>query len=130
MSPTFRPGSNLAMKVPPHRFDQTVAFYRDVLDFDVLHNPDDPPGESVRFRFGDKTLWIDRVDGLSQAELWLEVQTDDIESASRYLAQHGGIRRDEIEPLPDGFRGFWIASPSDMIHLVSEHSPTGSSLDE
>ncbi|MDX1754539.1 MAG: VOC family protein [Marinobacter sp.] len=130
MTPTFRPGANLAMKVPPRRFDQTVAFYRDVLRFEALGPLEGEAGESVRFRFGDKILWIDRVDGLSQAELWLEVLTDDVEAASRYLAQQQCIRRDEIEPLPEGVRGFWIASPSDVIHLVTESPSITGAADE
>jgi hypothetical protein len=28
-------------------------------------------------------------------------------------------RRDEIEPLPEGFEGFWIASPASIIQIVS-----------
>ncbi len=31
METTFRGGHNIAMKVPPHQFEATVNFYRDVL---------------------------------------------------------------------------------------------------
>ena len=30
--PLFRPGRNTAVKVPPHQFDATAAFYRDGID--------------------------------------------------------------------------------------------------
>ncbi len=31
MVPTYTAGDNIAMKVPVHEFDQTVAFYRDII---------------------------------------------------------------------------------------------------
>jgi hypothetical protein len=65
-----------------------------------------------------KNLWLDKVDGLSQAETWLEIYTDDVEAADRYLKKHGVVRRDEIEKLPDGFNGFWITNAAGIIHLV------------
>lgn len=119
MKPRFEPGRNVAIKVPAHEYEQTVAFYRDVLGLPL--EPGDAPSstESVRLRFGDKLLWIDRVPSLSQAEIWLEIVADDIDAASRYLEEHGCARRDEIEPLPVGFQGFWIASPANIIHLVT-----------
>jgi len=119
MKPKFRPGKNIAMKVPAHEYDRTVAFYRDVLGFKLMDEAPSGEMESVAFEFGDKNLWIDRVPSLSQAEIWLEVVTDDIEAASIYLENTPCIRRDEIEPLPKNFKGFWIAGPANIIHLVS-----------
>jgi catechol 2,3-dioxygenase-like lactoylglutathione lyase family enzyme len=83
----FSPGRNIAMKVPPHAHEDTVRFYRDVLGFEELaeFRP------AVVFKFGDKNLWIDRVPGLSQAEIWLEVQTNDLAAAEQRLA--GGSDR-------------------------------------
>lgn len=119
MKPRFEPGRNIAIKVPAHEYAQTVAFYRDVLGFSP--GPEDVPSstESVRFEYGDKLLWIDRVPSLSQAEIWLEIVVDDVDAASRYLEEHGCARRDEIEALPAGFKGFWITSPANIIHLVT-----------
>jgi len=54
------------------------------------------------------------------AEVWLEVITDDSEAASKYFEKNNCIRRDEIEPLPEGFKGFWVANPANIIHLVTE----------
>ena len=114
--PQFQGGRNIAMKVPAHVFEQTVAFYRDVLGFPVLA---EGPGGIV-FEFGPSRLWLDRADHLSQAEIWLEVTADDIPAAADYLGQRGTVRRDEIEALPAGFEGFWICNPADVIHLVAE----------
>lgn len=112
----FHPGNNLALKVPAHLYDQTVAFYRDVLRL----APWPEPSETPTFSFGTNRLWIDRVPALSQPELWLEILTDDLEEAARHFQEHGVDRIDEVEPLPERFRGFWIAAPGGMVHLVCE----------
>lgn len=119
-TPHFSAGRNIAMKVPADEYDRTVAFYRDVLKLESL-GPN-PPGEveSTRFRFGDMTLWIDKIGTISQAEIWLEIETTDIEAASRYLADKDCSRRDEIEPLPESINGFWLANPASIIHLITE----------
>ena len=119
MKPIFIPGKNIAIKVPPHEYEQTVAFYKDVLGL-VLKEASSPDNfESTTFEFGDKNLWIDKISGISQAEIWLEIETDNINEAEAYLEAMGCARRDEIEPLPRDFKGFWISSPSNIIHLVN-----------
>ncbi len=122
MTPKFTPGANIAMKVPAHEYADTVAFYRSILGLDELTGAD---GESTpRFKFGDKVLWIDKVANLSQAEIWLQICADDPDAAGQYLEQQGVVRCDAIEPLPDGFNGFWISSPANIIHLVSAPDET------
>ena len=115
MKPKFAAGENIAMKVPPHQYEATLAFYRDILGLSELVGSN---GE-IGFDFGGKKLWIDRVTTVSQAEIWLEVETDDLEAAATYLAKQAVVRCDEIEPLPAGFGGFWVSSPAAIIHLVS-----------
>lgn len=119
MRPTFRAGRNIAMKVPTHEYDSTVAFHRDVLGLRQIAEPAYHSTDSVRFDFGGKVLWMDRVGEISQAEIQLEVITDDLDGASEYFMQHQCVRRDEIEALPEGFRGFWLSSPANNIHLVT-----------
>ncbi len=116
---TFAGGRNIAMKVPPHLWDATVAFYRDVLGLAVVEHAPTVP-RSVCFAFGANRLWIDRVDAMSQAELWLELTTSDAPAAAAHLAAAGVARRDEIEPLPDGFAGFWVQNPASIIHIVAQ----------
>jgi hypothetical protein len=84
-----------------------------------IQSPDD--FDSVIFEFGDKNLWIDKMSGLSQAEIWLEIETENIEEASIYLEEMGCTRRDEIEPLTNDLKGFWISGPSNIIHLIHEN---------
>jgi hypothetical protein len=118
----FTGGRNIAMKVPPHQWEATVGFYRDVLGLPVLDGPPTEP-PSVSFEFGANRLWIDRVEGMSQAELWLELNASDVGGAAELLESSGIDRRDEIEALPEGLEGFWISSPASIIHLVA--SPDG-----
>lgn len=116
MNPTFTAGINIAIKVPPHEYDATVRFYGEILG--MPKRRDYAP--AIVFDFGGKNLWLDKVDGLSQAEVWLEIYTDDLAAADRYLEKHGVVRRDEIETLPDGFHGFWVTNAAGIIHLVSK----------
>jgi hypothetical protein len=113
--PRFYAGDNIAMKIPSHEYSATVQFYRDVIGLPQIENmlPD------IVFEFGDKRLWLDAVDQISQAEIWLEIQSDDVKAAAEYLDQKDIVRCDKIESLPQGFEGFWITSPANIIHLVS-----------
>jgi len=120
MKPTFNAGNNIAIKVPSHEYEATIAFYRDILGFEQVTLDPAEEIQGITFKFGDKNLWIDKMPGLSQAEVWLEVITDDIEKASAYLQEQQCIRRDEIEPLPEGFKGFWVSNPSNIIHLINQ----------
>lgn len=115
MTRLFAGGENIAMKVPPHQYDATVSFYRDVLG---LEPAESSGGDAVGFKFGANNLWIDRVPAMSQAELCLEVATSDTTQAAKVLADAGITRCDAIEPLGNGFDGFWVSSPCAIIHLV------------
>ena len=108
-------GSNVAMKLPPHHFENAVRFYRDTLGLPVSDR-----GESKLVEFGPIRLWLDRCPQISQTELWLEVVASNTDEAAKHLKDQGVVRCDPIEKLPDGFRGFWITSPADVVHLVSE----------
>jgi hypothetical protein len=55
---------------------------------------------------------------MSQAELWLEIVTNDTAEAARALADAGVVRCDDVEVLGEGLDGFWISSPCAIIHLV------------
>ncbi|ENX42040.1 hypothetical protein [Acinetobacter sp. NIPH 2100] len=116
MEPKFKGGVDIALKLPPHQFEATVAFYRDVIGLKQITEK----GSEIGFEFGPVKLWIDVVDGMSQAELWLELFTDNFPEAAQYLNQAGVVRCDAIEPLPEGFKGGWISSPANIIHMVRE----------
>ena len=120
MKPDFRPGKNIAIKVPAHEFERMVEFYRIIIGLKQkdANSPDE--FDSIAFEFGDKNLWVDKISELSQAEVWLEIESDNAADAKSYLEEQGCVIRNEIEPLPTGFNGFWLSSPSNIIHLVNE----------
>ena len=118
MKPEFQPGKNIAMKVPAHEFEKTVHFYEVILGFNRLEMGSEGDRESIAFCFGDKNLWIDKVSEMSQAEIWLEVTTNNVEQAQAYLENQGCLFRNEIERLPQSLNGFWLNSPANIIHLV------------
>jgi catechol 2,3-dioxygenase-like lactoylglutathione lyase family enzyme len=117
MDVAFKAGKNIAMKIPTHEYEKTVRFYRDILGLKEISSEDS--GSTPRFDFGGKVLWLDCVSGISQSEVWLEIVSNDIDQAASYLEAQGCQRRDEIEPLPGDFKGFWVSSPSNIIHLVT-----------
>lgn len=115
MDASINGGVNIAMKVPTHQYEPTVAFYRDVLKLTEIEG-----GSDISFRFGPNRLWIDHVPQLSQAEVWLELVTPDFDKASQYLEQAGVTRSDGIEPLPIGpnFKAGWVLNPGGIVHLL------------
>src|SRR5438132_3810510 len=113
-APQFSGGANIAMKVPAHTYDATVAFYRDTLGLPLLEEVE----HGVTFQFGPVRLWIDKVPNLSHPDIWLEIGTNDTQAAERYLKVHDVPRRDEVEELHEDFDGFFISDPAGVIHLV------------
>jgi hypothetical protein len=114
-TPTFRGGRNVAMKVPAHQFENTVEAYQR-LGIPVLERT----ASYVCFEFGPMKLHVNKVTGLSQSEIWLEFITSDASAAAPVVAQNGFVRCDDIEPLPEGYAGFWVMNPAAIVHLVSE----------
>ena len=106
----IRPGQNIAIKVPLHRYDETVAFYRDRVGLAVAKVMENSTG----FEFNGFTLWIDRVPHQSQVDVWLELFSDDPDAALTIL---GGPQRDELEPL-DNVTGHWTSDPAGTVLLV------------
>ncbi|RJL31872.1 VOC family protein [Bailinhaonella thermotolerans] len=121
--PEFTPGLNIAMKIPKADYARTVAFYRDTLGLNVRQaDASDAPtvAETHTVEFGPMTLWLDRVDTCTRAELWLQLQTDDLPAAVATLAATGVRPCDEVEPLPShGTRTHWIKNPAGIVHLLS-----------
>ncbi|HUF19347.1 MAG TPA: hypothetical protein VMP00_01210 [Burkholderiales bacterium] len=110
----FTGGRNIAMKIPPHQFDETVRFYREVIGLKEVAEL----APSVVFEFGANRLWLDRVETLSQSEIWLELCTTDTAHAAEHLETQRVVRCDPIEKLPPGFEGRWILNPAGIVHLV------------
>jgi hypothetical protein len=104
------PGKNIAVKVPLHKWQESVAFYRDRAGLRSIRQSAD----TVAFELGAMTLWIDRVEKQSQVDVWLELFSDEPDQA---LLQLGSPVRDELEPL-DGVNGHWTSDPAGVVLLV------------
>lgn len=113
-APAFTGGRNVAIKVPEHAFEATVAFYRDTLGLAMVY---DAAGTKA-FEFGPMRLWIDRMPHLAQGEMWLELVATETGAAAAHLAAAGVVRCDEVEKLPPDLDGFWILNPAGIVHLV------------
>jgi len=122
----FKGGPNIAIKTPPGDYIRTVMFYRDTLGLEVLSEDE----RSVSFAFGANRLWIDKVDALSRAEVWLEVVANNVKSAEDRMARDGVRRCDEIERLPLDFDGFWIANPAGIVHLVASPEESAAATEQ
>jgi len=114
MTAEIKGGINIAMKVPSHQYEATLAFYRDVVGLE----PFDDKAPARGFLLGPNRLWIDEAPGYSQAEVWLELFTDDFPAVAKHFETSGVTRCDAIEPLPDGFKGGWISNPANIVHMV------------
>ena len=73
---------------------------------------------AIGFLLGPNRLWIDEAPNYIQAEVWLELFTDDHCMALARLEAGGAIRCDQIEDLGDGFKGGWIMNPANVVHMV------------
>ncbi|SNY76661.1 VOC family protein [Enterobacter sp. CC120223-11] len=116
MKTEIKGGIDIALKVPPHQYQQTIAFYRNTLGLEEI--TDKPP--ATGFVLGPNRLWIDEAPALSQAEIWLELFTPNFAQAEKQLEEKGVVRCDAVEPLPEGFKGGWIMSPCGIVHMVRE----------
>ncbi len=116
MSAEIKGGIDIAIKVPPHQYQQTLNFYRYVIGLEEI--TDKPP--ATGFVLGPNRLWIDEAPGMSQAEIWLELFTSDFQLAEKHVAENGVTRCDTVEPLPDSFKGGWIMSPCNIVHMLRE----------
>jgi len=106
----LEPGKNIAIKVPLHKWEETIAFYRDRVGREVAKELKN----SIGFVFGSMTLWIDRVEKQSLVDVWLELFSDDPDEALERLASP---IREELEPL-DGVTGHWTSDPAGVVLLV------------
>lgn len=118
MEINFSGGVNMAMKIPPEKYEQTVAFYRDILLLDVKEISIDHPTVTAthRLTFGSNTLWLDCVVGATDSQIWLELVTEDTEQATRYLEANDIAMEDHLEEISPSMH--WIKDPAGNVLLV------------
>lgn len=112
---TLSPGENIAIKVPQFKFEETVLFYEQTIGLKRKETIE----WYVAFEFGSITLWIDRMETYAQSDVWLELYTQDLDTASAYLKEKQVPRRDEVEKQENGF---WVSDPAGTILRVGKSS--------
>lgn len=122
MNLQFEGGVNIAVKIPKAKYDQTVAFYREILKLDVEERPISNPtvSRTHKVKFGPNTMWLDCVDNYAHSETWLELNVNDIEKATDYLHANGVATCDELEEIPENMH--WITDPSGTVFIMKERS--------
>lgn len=120
MKPKFEAGINIAIKIPKSKYDQTVIFYRDILNLEVEEKPIDNPtvSKTHRVKFGNNIIWLDCVDNYTHSETWLQLTVPDVEEATTYLKSNGIETCDEIEELPRNMH--WITDPAGTVFNLQQ----------
>lgn len=119
MDNQFNGGVNIALKIPKNKYEETVAFYRDILKLHVEENAIDNPtvSRTHKVKFGGNTVWLDCVDNYTHSEIWLELKTTDVSNAAEYLQSKGINTCDELEQIPENMH--WIMDPAGTVFILN-----------
>ena len=125
MKTKFEGGINIAIKIPKSKYNQTVAFYRNILKLEVAEKPISNPtvSKTHQVKFGNNIIWLDCVDNYTHSETWLELNTNDIENATKYLNSEGIETCDELEQLPENMH--WITDPAGTVFIIKKREECG-----
>ena len=74
-------------------------------------------------KFGNNIIWLDCVDNYTHSETWLELNTNDIENATKYLNSEGIKTCDELEQLPENMH--WITDPAGTVFIIKKREESG-----
>ena len=120
MDPKFEGGINIAIKIPKSKYEQTVAFYRDMLKLEVEEKPIKNPtvSRTHQVKFGNNIVWLDCVDNYTHSETWLELKTSNINDAITFLNSKGINTCDELEAIPENMH--WIMDPAGTVFILNQ----------
>lgn len=120
MNLSFSGGINIAIKIPKSKYEQTVAFYKDILKLEVTEKPIDNPtvSRTHEVKFGGNIVWLDCVDNYTHSETWLELRTNSIPAATDYLKSKGIDTCDELEEIPEDMH--WIQDPAGTVMILAK----------
>jgi hypothetical protein len=71
---------------------------------------------NITFQGGPNTVWLDCVDNYTHSEAWLEIQTTDVDEATKFLASKGVNTCDELEEIPQNTH--WIMDPAGTVFIL------------
>ena len=125
MKTKFEGGINIAIKIPKSKYNQTVAFYKNILKLEVAEKTISNPtvSKTHQVKFGNNIIWLDCVDNYTHSETWLELNTNDIENATKYLNSEGIETCDELEQLPENMH--WITDPAGTVFIIKKREECG-----
>ena len=120
MQVDFKGGVNIAIKIPKSKYEQTVAFYRDILQLEVSEKPITNPtvSRTHEVKFGNNVVWLDCVDNYTHSQVWLELRTPDVQQATEYLQSKGIHTCDELEEIPA--EAHWIMDPAGTVFILDK----------
>lgn len=120
METRFDAGINIAIKIPKGKYDQTVAFYRNILKLEVQEKPIKNPtvSKTHQVKFGNNIIWLDCVDTCTHSETWLQLTVPNVEEATKYLKSNGVETCDELEELPENMH--WIMDPAGTVFNLQQ----------
>lgn len=116
----FQGGVNIAIKIPKSKYEQTVSFYRDILNLEVREKQITNPtvSRTHEVKFGQNTVWLDCVDNYTHSEVWLELKTTDVKNATEYLQSKGVKPCDELEEISQDTH--WIMDPAGTVFILDK----------
>ena len=120
MEPKFEAAINIAIKLPKSKYEETVAFYRDISKLEVTEKPIDHStvSRTHEVKFGNNIIWLDCVDNYTHSETWLQLTVPDVAQATAYLKSKGVETCDEIEELPENIH--WIQDPAGTVFNLQQ----------
>lgn len=120
MKPKFEAGINIAIKIPKSKYEKTVAFYRDILNLEVVEKPITNPtvSRTHEVKFGHNVIWLDCVDNYTHSETWLQLTVPNVAAANDYLKANDVESCDELEELPDNMH--WIMDPAGTVFNLQQ----------
>ncbi|PVH25186.1 hypothetical protein [Sphingobacterium corticibacter] len=122
MNPKFEAGVNIAIKIPKAKYDQTVSFYKNILQLVVSEQPINHKtvSRTHKVEFGHNIIWLDCVDNYTHSETWLQLTVTDVVQTKRYLDDNLINTCDELEELPDNMH--WIQDPAGTVFHLKQHT--------
>ncbi|WP_270087641.1 VOC family protein [Sphingobacterium sp. SYP-B4668] len=114
-------GKNIALKLSPSKYEETVRFYTQILGLPAseVESPDHPTvKKSTKIQFGENTLWLDLMIAETPPQAWLELLTDDMAATEEHLQQHGIEFEDHLEQIPAHMH--WIRDPAGNVFILKE----------
>jgi|SRR5690606_17081064 len=120
MSQKFNAGINIAIKIPKSKYEETVNFYSEILNFEVSETPISHPTVTRTHKviFGSNIIWLDCVDNYTHSETWLQLTVADVTEATNYLRTKKTTTCDELEQLPENMH--WIQDPAGTVYNLQQ----------